>query len=241
MYYFIDSIPKIITPSANRTEITDVFGTNIGSIRCVATGKPTPEVFWTQNLETRLTDSDTLQVDIVDVLIDDNKVFFCIAQNKLGRDVVSITYKIKNTVSDVKDGLEMQKSELNNAKFISDETTQKNLVILGTLIDSIFVDLSIEDEIVRQILESAVEVIKLMIEKGNETLSNQSINSITNLLSRIVERNAILEDRNQTEGVSFYYSTYVYIYVYDSYNNCSYRFHYFLTGSNSENKTMEIS
>ena len=204
---FIDSFPKIITPSANRTEIIDVLGTEIRSIRCVATGKPTPEVYWTQNLETRLTDSDTLHVDIVDVIRGDNKVFFCVAKNKLGRDVVSITYKIKKSANDFKDGLEKLISELNNAKFISEETTQKNLVILE-LIDSIFVDLSIEDEIVRQILESAVEVIKLMIEKGNEILSNQSINSITNSLSRIVERNAILEDRNQTEGVSFYYSTY---------------------------------
>ena len=108
-------------------------------------------------------------------------------------------------VNNIKNGLEMLMEKLGNDESISEKDTQQSIAIIGALMDSIIGNDSLEDEVESEILQIAVMIIKLMIEKGNETLSDQTAQTIVNLLSRIVERDHILEDQNQTELVSFVY------------------------------------
>ena len=182
--------------------------TEIENIYCNATGIPTPEVYWTQNLETELDDSDTLQVEIGDLRDGDN-VFYCIAQNSFGRDVVSVTYKLNKTANIIKERLEMLTEELSNVEFISEETTQQSITLIETIVDSTIANIEGEDE--SEILESAVNTIELILKKSNSTLGYSTTSRIIDILSSVREKSAVSQFQNVSLiFVLFSNSSYIY-------------------------------
>ena len=76
------------------------------------------------------------------------------------------------------------------AEFISGETTEQMISLIETIINSTLG----EDE--SEILESAVKVVELIIQKSN-TLSNSTTSRITQILSYVIERAVSSEDQVQ--------------------------------------------
>ena len=172
----------------------------IESISCVATGKPTPEVYWTQNLETKLTDSDTLQVEISD-LREGNNVFYCVAHNHLGRDVVSVTYKLSETAKINKDRLEMLTKELDEVEFITEEIAQQSIALIETIVNLTIANVEGEDE--SEILEIAVNAIELILKKSNHTLGSSTTSRIIGILSSVRESAVSVEYQFQNVSSIF--------------------------------------
>ena len=199
-----DVAPNITSPSGNLTETLNSTDAYIRSIECEATGSPAPDVYWTQDFVMRFGNSTTLQIQITDLTQDGEKVFYCIAENRVGRDVVSVRYNLVIMAEEAQNKIDDIVAMLNESETISDETSAETAAFTKVIIDAVNNNDDISNENKIELLETAVSTINLIVEKTNETFSDETTSKITELLSSIVSVDASVEQDPEvpTENVS---------------------------------------
>ena len=180
-----------ITQTLNRTD------TAIQSFECTATGDPTPDIYWTRDF-TRFIDSPILQINITDLSTDGEKVFYCVAKNIAGRDIVSVTFKIILTTEIITNTLDGIMDDLDEVETISDDKSGQTADITKVVIDASNENVDIEGEEKSKILENAAMTAQTIVEKTNGTFSNETAEKITGLLSSIIDGSSDIQESEST-------------------------------------------
>ena len=189
--------PKITSPDMNITKTLNGTNANIPSIECTATGDPTPDIYWSRDSSTKFNDSAILQISITDLSGD--KVFYCVAENSAGRDVVSVTYKLVFSKEEITNALDDIMNELDEAETISDDKSGQTADMTKVVIDASNDNVDIEDEEKNKILESAATTAQTIVNKTNGTLSNETTEKITDLLSSIVNGSSDIQASTESQ------------------------------------------
>ena len=202
--------PQITFPDTNLTRILNGTGVVIGSIECVATGVPLPDIYWTRDFTSKFIDSPILQVNITDLANDGDKILYCVAENVAGRDVASVTYELELTVETIQENLEEISDELNSVESISDERSGQTADLAKVVIDAVNSDGGITSENKSMILVDAAIVTELIINKTNGTFSSETAEKITGLLSSIVNGSSFLQESDPMNMMQVLNSIYAY-------------------------------
>ena len=180
----------------NITKTLNRIDTDIPSIECTATGDPTPDIYWSRDLTTKFIDSTMLQINITD--LSTNRVFYCVAENSAGRDVVSVTFKIELTKEQITSALDGIMDELDEVEFISDDKSGKTADLIKVVIDASNDNAEIDDKEKNKIFKNAATIAQTIVEKTNGTFSNETTEKITDLLSSIVSGSSVLQESEST-------------------------------------------
>ena len=194
-FYIFTEIPEITSPSMNITKTLSDTDTAIENIECLATGIPTPVIYWTRDFMTRFIDSPILSISITD--LSTNRVFYCVAENSAGRDVVSVNYEISLTTAVIENELDEINNDIDSAESISDEESGLTAALVIVIIDAANNNSDINSENRSRILESAVMLTQMIIEKTNGTFTNETTERITELLSSIVNGSSAIQESEQ--------------------------------------------
>ncbi|KAI6650378.1 hypothetical protein LOD99_5815 [Oopsacas minuta] len=91
----IDIIPVITSPNQSIEQTLPSLYNFSQIIECIADGIPTPVVYWstTTSIEDQVGYNSTLEISS-SILTEPTNVFYCVAVNSAGMDVVSVTYNI---------------------------------------------------------------------------------------------------------------------------------------------------
>ena len=189
------AIPEIIFPthniSENLTNLEDFHET----IECVATGVPVPEVYWIKSPD----DSErigTSSIEITSVLLTEPfNVFYCVAVNSVGMDVVTVTYHIS-----VETALDNVKEKLDNSTSITPEAA-------ATIVESI--SSSVQTSSDMKVLTTSVELIEQIVDQVNGTFDNETARIITATLDIVIQKSNDSFEEPQTvswaiHDVSYY-------------------------------------
>ena len=171
--------PEITHPTHNITENPIILEDFHETIECVATGLPVPEVYWIKstNISERI---GTSSIEITSVLLTEPiNVFYCIAVNSLGMDVVSVTYQIS-----VENALDNVQEKLDNSTSITPEEA-------ATILESILSSIQTSSEI--EVLTTSVGLIEQVVDQVNGTFSNETTQIITATLDTVINSTDSLE------------------------------------------------
>ena len=152
------------------------------SFECEAVGHPKPDVYWTRDLKEIFVDSSTLQINISE--FSGGKVFHCVAENRLGRDHVSVTYDLSISKSAANSILQDIIQELTDSRAIYDQSSGLFADMTKVIVDTIN-DVNIENR--GELLKYAVITTNLIVEKSIGKFSTGTSQKITALLSSIVD------------------------------------------------------
>ena len=186
--------PQITFPNTNITRILNGTGATIGSIECVATGVPLPDIYWTRDFTSRFIESPKLLINVTDLANDGDKIFYCVAENVAGRDIASVTYELELTIETIQENLKEISDELNGVESISDEKSGQTADLAKVVIDAANNDVEITSENKSMILVGAAMATELIINKTNGTFSSETAEKITRLLSSIVNGSSFLQE-----------------------------------------------
>ena len=205
--YYVQIPPVITSPSTSyNNTLSTIIGVHI-LIVCKAEGIPTPNVYWTRDNIT-IESSSTLVVT-GSILPHNNNTFQCVAANVYGTAVVSVTYLIETTTDEVVESLGEITQDLNNVDVISDENAGQTAAIVD---NSVNLGISNPNNTVEQndaILQSAATSVELIVNKTNGTFSNETTNSVTDLLSTVVGGSLNQTNETDPQTVSYKVRTFI--------------------------------
>ena len=151
---------------------------------CAAEGVPEPTVYWTTDI-TEIGTSANIVITGAE-LPEISNTFYCVADNIYGRDVVAVTYVLDITTADVTDSLGALSDEVTNAETISDESAGQIAAVLGNTVNLGISNPDSTTEQNNEILEMAATTTEALVNKTNGTFSNETANTITNVLGTVV-------------------------------------------------------
>ena len=195
--------PVITSPSHSyTTTLTSLDNVNI-PIECLATGVPTPNVYWTHNNAT-IQMSSTLMVTGA-LLTGETNTFRCVADNEFGRDTVTVTYVIELSTEELAQSLGLLMENLTNVETISDEDAGQIAAFIDNSVSLAISNSNNSLENNNAILEAAANTVELIVNKTNGTFSNETTNIVTNVLGTIVSGGLKQTNQTEPETVSSYY------------------------------------
>ena len=195
--------PVITSPSHSYTTTLTSIDSVYIPIECLATGIPTPNVYWTYN-NAAIQISSTLRVTGA-LLTDETNTFRCVAENAEGVDIVTVTYVIKISAEELADSLGLLMENLTNVETISDEDAGQTAAFVDNSVSLAISNSSNTAENNNAILEAAANTVELIVNKTNGTFSNETTNIVTDVLGTIVSGGLNQTNRTEPETVSSYY------------------------------------
>lgn len=191
------AIPIITSPTQHVTgNLTDLEN-YYKAIECVATGIPAPEVYWSKStdISERIGTSSLLEITSV-LLTELTNVFYCVAVNSIGLDVVTVTYVIS-----VESVFEDLHASLDNSTNISPEIAMEIVDSIQQSLENSLDDNSLDSEV----LTTSLELIEQVVDKINGTFSNETTKVIAATLDTVINRTDSLEQPETVSlGILFY-------------------------------------
>ena len=206
--FIIESPAEIIFPDRDIVVRVNATDPDIQPITCEAIGYPEPNVYWARGPSMDFfTDSDVLEVNITVLTSYGGRVFFCIAENSLGRDVVKVTFNLVITIHQAQDRIEDIMDDVNDADSVSDALSGQRADQAKLVIDASNDNQDFKGEDKSQILEDSARIIDMIVEKMDGAFSDETANSIAGLLSSVVEGCSALDPESHPPNVSTQFTT----------------------------------
>ena len=128
-------------------------------------------------------------LEITSVLLTEStNVFYCVAVNSVGMDVVTVTYDVEATLEDIQESLD-------NSINISPETAMEFVESIQQSLQKSLDNDSLENDV----LTASVELIEQVVDKINGTIDNETTRIIAATLSTVINST---DSSQQSETVS---------------------------------------